>query len=215
MIVKNSILSVLTVTSLAVHSFNLCGQAVPIMEPSSLCVHTNEQVFLHGVSFTPGVTVQGYLISSHYRSPLWGAAADTNGEFAIDITFRGNIDMNGPRAVQEYYFVGGGTNVYFHVWYQTYNPTNDWHAIVTSINAYAVDYATNVLQVDVFATVSPAGNNYQVQMSDDLRGPWNFVGEVTTHENPYTNLYFSQQIPLRNKAFFRIANPFLPCPCGF
>jgi hypothetical protein len=207
-----SILSILTVTSLASHSANLFGQPNPTMTPSTFCVHTNEQVFLYGAGFNPGTTMQGYLISSHYQSPIFGATADTNGQFSVDITFRGNIDMNGPRAVQEYYFAGGNTSTNFHVWYQTYNPTNVWHAVITNMDTYPI--SAQYQQVDIYAVITTE-NNYQVQMATNLAGPWNFLGETTTHENPYSNVTFSCQIPPVPNAFFRISNPYVPCPCDF
>jgi len=210
---KSIRLFTLTVAALAANQNQSHGQSVPTFTPSALCVHTNEQVFLQGTGFASGASVQGFLISSHYHSPLWGATADTNGQFAIDITFRGNIDMNGPRAVQEYYFVGGGTNVTFHVWYQTYNPTNEWHAVITNMVTYPTP--SQWQQVDVYASIT-AHNNYQVQMATDiLNGPWTFVGDTTTHEYPTSDATFSFQIPQTPHAFFRISNPYLPCPCDF
>jgi hypothetical protein len=210
--INKSIVSVLTTTALAANAVNLFGQSAPTMTSSTTCVHTNDQVFLYGTGFSPGATVQGYLISSHYHSPIFGATAGSNGQFTVDITFRGNIDMNGPRAVQEYYFVGGGTNVTFHVWYQTYNPTNEWHAMITSIETSPLSFQYQ--QVSIYAAITTK-NNYQVQMATNLSGPWNLVGELTTHENPYSNALFSCQVPPLPNAFFRITNPYLPCPCDF
>jgi hypothetical protein len=209
---NKSILSVLTVASLVAHSGILFGQSDPTMTPSTVCVHTNEQVLLNGTGFAPGATMQGYLISSHYQSPIFGATADTNGEFTVDITFRGNIDMNGPRAVQEYYFVGGGTSTNFHVWYQTYNPTNVWHAVITDISMCTTP--TTWQQVDVYASITTE-NNYQVQMTTNLGTAWNLIGVCTTHENPYSNVDFSFQIPPTPNAFFRVTNPYIPCQCDF
>jgi hypothetical protein len=207
-----SILLILTATALAYSTTNSFGQSNPTMNPSRVCVHTNDQVFLYGTGFNPGATVQGYLISSHYHSPIFGATAGTNGQFKIDITFRGNIDMNGPRAIQEYYFVGGGANTTFHIWYQTLNPTNEWHAVIANISTYTTP--TTWRQVDVYASITTE-NNYQAQMTTNLGATWNLVGACTTHENPYSNVDFSIQIPPVPNAFFRITNPYMPCPCDF
>ena len=210
--IKNTILPLTTVITLVSSDAISTCQSGETFTPSTFCVHTNEQVFLRGEGFQPNAYIQGFLLSSHYKSPLWSFNADTNGEFMLNITWRENIDPNGPRAVQEYQFSGGSTNITFHVWYQTNNPTNDWHGTITSFDASPI--SSEWQQVDVYAAVTVA-NNYQVQMATNLSGPWIFVGETTTHENLYSDVRFGFQIPRVPQAFFRVANPYLPCPCDF
>ena len=179
---------------------------------STFCVHTNGHVFLTGKGFPSGSQIQGFLLSSHYRSPLWSFTTDTTGEFNLDVTWTENLDMGASRAVQEYQFSGGGTNITFHVWYQTNNATNDWHSTITNFDTHQI--SSSEQQVDVVADIT-AHNNYQVQMATNLSGPWIFVGDVTKSENPVSSFRFGFQIPRQSRGYFRIADPYRPCPCDF
>jgi hypothetical protein len=166
-----------------------------------------------GAGYSPGEMIDVFLVSSHYRYPLWLPRADTNGEFSVDMTFRSNIDMNGSRSVQVYSFQGHGTNIIVNIWYQTYNPTNNWYAIATGVSVQPSSYP-GVSQVYVTSAIAP-NNTYQFQTATNLAGAWAFIGFPTSSEDSYTSYADGFLMPEASQRFFRVANPYLPCPCDF
>lgn len=186
------------------------------MTPSSLCVHTNDSLFVTGHGWSPSERIEVMVPSLDYQSPIETIYADTNGDVYANITFRQNIYMQGPRAVQTYRFIGQSDTVTFHVWYQTYNPTNDWQALVThiSVEPLGSQWPDGWMQINTDAAVTPY-NTYQFQMATNLSGPWIFVGFPSDSDDPYSWYSEGFQLPPAPQRFFRVADPYYPCPCDF
>lgn len=198
-----------------------CGTAAEILKPeitpSATCVRTNEHLYVSGTGFLPGEQIQGYVTSSHFRSPQWILHADQLGNMHEDITFRNNINEDGPAAVQEYRFLSSSTNISFHVWYQTLNPTNDWNSAITSLRVEPIvsgNRSHELVQIGIGVAARPY-NAYQVQIADGLAGPWRFVGDIIKSEDPRSEWSIGLQLPIQAHGFFRIAHPYGVCPCDF
>jgi len=155
--INKSILSILVLTAL---SGDLSVQSIPTMTPSRVCAHTNEQVFLSGTGFNPGATVQGYLISSHYRSPIFGATADTNGaihgRYHVPRKYRHERAKSRPGIL----LCRRRHKRHLPCWYQTYNSTNEWHAVITNISTYTIPPPIPLVIV-TFATANSLRNPFK------------------------------------------------------
>jgi len=218
MLIKNSIWFIIIAPLMC----SLRGQSIPTAVPSTLCVHTNESLFLKGSGFAPGEAVSGYITSSSLPfpyAPSWSFYADTNGEFNVNITCRTNIQPSQPTAVQEYYFStwNGDFDYTFHVWYQTENNTsNQWHSVIAGFSKQLSNQYPDQQTwfVTINANVAP-NNNYQVQAATDILGPWRFVGHSTLAEDTNSVFVSGFNVPLAPQMFFRIGDPYGPCPCNF
>jgi hypothetical protein len=215
--IKKLILYALIVVILLVGQAASVGQSSPILTPSTFCVHSNDQIFIEGHGLIPGERILGFLLSSHYRSPLWVLYPDTNGDLHEEITFRGNLNPWGPTAVQVYQFSGQSTNITFHVWYQTCDQkTNQWQSVITNLVVMPLhpNSPSDGSQINIDATVMPY-NNYQVQAATNVLGPWLFIGSPSKSEDSYSWYSIGLQLPPSPQKFFRLANPYAPCPCDF
>jgi len=196
----------------------LNAQPKPTWQLSTECLHTNEQLVVKGSGFVPGQQILGAVVSTAHPPPSYwicNTNADTNGEFVADITFRDNISPLQPPALQRYSFVAVATNrslsseFDFTVWYQTGNPKYDSASKITDLQPY------NGITVQFSAVPH---NHYMIQTAPSPSGPWSFTGPYTESEE--TNAVFAWTINMSPEPqvrppnmFFRIADPFGPCPC--
>lgn len=200
----------------------LCAQPKPTWQLSTECLRMNERLFLKGSGFLPGQQILGAVMSAVHPPPSYwicNTNADANGEFSVDITYRDNISPSQPPALQRYNFVAVTTNgspsseFDFNVWYQTENSTYDAASKIRDLRLSGQPYNGITVQ---FSAVPH--NHYMIQTAPTPSGPWSFIGPFTDSEETNRILAWTidmspvQQIRPPHM-FFRIADPFGPCPC--
>jgi hypothetical protein len=198
------------------------AQPNPTWQLSTQCLHTNEHLFLKGSGFVPGAQILGALLSTAHPPPgywICNTNADGAGEFCVDITYRTNINLSQPSALQRYSFVasstnGGGSSEFdFSVWYETENSKYDATSKITGLLLDGQPYNGITVQ---FSAVPH--NHYMIQTAPSPVGPWSFTGPFTDSEATNTNLAWTIDMSLEpqsrpSQMFFRIADQFGPCPC--
>lgn len=219
---------ILAAGTLAATESDSFGQSGPALSFSTVCLHTNEQVYLIGTNLIPGERVTGYMMWSQKNGPII-LYADANGNLRFDITDRYWLYPDGPPMSLSYEFDSWQSHVHTetNIWYQTPNEnTNYWQSVIRGIDIVpAGTGGYPYVGVFVNADINPYNNRYQLQAATSLLGPWVFMGsegpELNGHDPqyPFTSTNYSFSVfgfdPSVQSVFFRLSDPQGPCPCDF